>query len=268
MPSSRRCTSKRLWHPGSQVSYGQEVDSSRSGPWAGVRWHTGQIGRCRAVRLLICDDHVLFADALAAVFESRGHTVRVTPGPDRVMSEVDQWRPELLMLEVSSSSGEAIDLVAQVVTRHRDVRVLVLSACQQPAVVTAAVDGGAHGYVGKHLAVDALVRTAEQVRQGERVLDPGPRLVSSIDGRVHGDQADTVAFLLSFLTPKEHEVLRRIVVGQSTREMASDMNVSRSTARTHVQNVLSKLGVHSRIEAAAAVSQRYEGWNSALARSG
>ena len=60
---------------------------------------------------------------------------------------------------------------------------------------------------------------------------------------------------MGFLTDREREVLRRIILGQGTQEMADEMHVSRSTARTHVQNVLRKLGVHSRIEAVAVVSR-------------
>ena len=68
---------------------------------------------------------------------------------------------------------------------------------------------------------------------------------------------DDIEWLIGVLTRREREVLRRIVIGQSTREMAQDMHVSKSTARTHVQNVLQKLGVHSRLQAVAAVSRRH-----------
>ena len=74
-----------------------------------------------------------------------------------------------------------------------------------------------------------------------------------------GLRTDDIAWLIGFLTRREREVLRRIVIGQSTDEMAKDMRVSRSTARTHVQNVLQKLGVHSRLQAVAAVSRRQPG---------
>lgn len=210
------------------------------------------------MRLLICDGHVLLADTLATLLKAEGHAVQLSPDPGSIMAEVDRWRPEVLVLDVSSVHGEPMDVVSQVATFYPDVRVIVLSSCREPAVVSAALRGGARGYLGKHVEVPVIVNAVERVHAGERVLDTGtgrPELVPAPAAPDRDSATGSVSWLLGFLTPKEHEVLRRIVVGESTREMAESMHVSRSTARTHVQNVLSKLGVHSRLEAAAVVSR-------------
>ena len=101
-----------------------------------------------------------------------------------------------------------------------------------------------------------MVHAVDQVLDGELVMDP---LVAQSLTRRRRHRSDDIEWLISFLTQREREVLRRIVTGQSTEEMARDMAVTRSTARTHVQNVLQKLGVHSRLQAVAAVANRARG---------
>jgi two-component system nitrate/nitrite response regulator NarL len=131
-------------------------------------------------------------------------------------------------------------------------RVLILSAVADAEAIATAVDLGASGYVCKDVGVSDIIRAVERVHDGETVL--GPKVARTLARRTETDP-DDIQWLVAFLTRREREVLRRIVMGQGTSEMAKGMGISRSTARTHVQNVLQKLGVHSRLQAVAAVSR-------------
>ena len=158
------------------------------------------------------------------------------------------------MLDVGFPEGDGIEVLSHAAELSPTTKVLMLSAARDPELVRTAIDLGACGYICKDVGVVEVIRAVERVQEGEIILDP--LVVRALTQRSRA-KPDDIEWLIGFLTRREREVLRRIVIGQSTREMAQDMHVSKSTARTHVQNVLQKLGVHSRLQAVAAVSRRH-----------
>jgi two-component system nitrate/nitrite response regulator NarL len=204
------------------------------------------------MKILLCDDHVLLAEALESLLRLSGHEVIVTADPQRALTLLADEQPEVCVLDIGFPDGSGIEVLSHAGEIAPDTRVLMLSANRDPEVVRTAIDLGAAGYICKDVGVVEVIRAIERVHEGNVILDP---LVARAltQRKVRSDDID---WLIGFLTRREREVLRRIVIGQSTDEMARDMRVSRSTARTHVQNVLQKLGVHSRLQAVAAVSRR------------
>ena len=205
------------------------------------------------MRILLCDDHVLLAEALDSLLTAAGHEVTVANSPDEALALLDTARPDVCVLDVGFPDGDGVDVLSRVTDRSPHTKVMMLSATRDPDVVKAAIDLGARGYLCKDVGVVEVVRAVQRVHEGDVVLDP--QVVQMLARRPR-PRPDDIEWLMGFLTSREREVLRRIVLGQGTQEMANEMHVSRSTARTHVQNVLRKLGVHSRLEAVAAVSRR------------
>jgi two-component system nitrate/nitrite response regulator NarL len=177
----------------------------------------------------------------------------VTRTPTDALRMLAAERPDVCVLDLGFPDGDGIDVLSHVRETSPETKVLMLSATRDPDLVRTALDLGASGYMCKDVGVVEVIRAVERVHQGDIMLDP--TVVRALAQRPRA-KTDDIEWLLSFLTRREREVLRRIVLGQSTEEMAQDMQVSRSTARTHVQNVLQKLGVHSRLQAVAAVSRR------------
>lgn len=204
------------------------------------------------MKILLCDDHVLLAEALETLLVSAGHEVLVTHTPEGALEILAEQRPEVCVLDIGFPDGDGLDALSRVADRSPDTRVLMLSASRNPDLVRAAIDLGARGYMCKDVGAAEVVRAVERLVDGDIVLDPQ---VAKVLVRPPRARTDDIEWLMGFLTGREREVLRRIVLGQGTQEMADEMHVSRSTARTHVQNVLRKLGVHSRLEAVAAVSR-------------
>jgi two-component system, NarL family, nitrate/nitrite response regulator NarL len=204
----------------------------------------------------LCDDHVLLAEALDSLLRVAGHEVTVTSTPTRALELLADGGYEICVLDIGFPDANGLDVLSSVAEVSPDTRVLILSANRDPEVVRAAVDRGAAGYVCKDVGVVEVIRAVDRVHDGELVLDP---LVARALAQRPRIRREDIEWLVGFLTRREREVLRRIVAGQSTEEMAHDMRVSRSTARTHVQNVLQKLGVHSRLQAMAAVSRHPRG---------
>jgi two-component system nitrate/nitrite response regulator NarL len=214
------------------------------------------------VKILLCDDHVLLAEALESMVRAAGHQVLVTSSAQEALTLLAAEQPDVCVLDVGFPDGDGIEVLSRAAEASPFTKVMMLSANRDPEVVRSAMDLGARGYLCKGVGVGEVIRAVERVAEGDIVLDP---LVVQDLTRRPRPRHDDIEWLIGFLTRREREVLRRIVMGQSTQEMAVDMHVSRSTARTHVQNVLQKLGVHSRLQAVAAVSRRSPdlGWLSA-----
>ena len=202
--------------------------------------------------IVLCDDHVLLVEALASLLRSAGHTVLTAGSPDVGAQLVAVHRPDVCVMDVGFPDGSGLEALGRIRECCPDSKVLMLSAADDADTIASAVDLGAAGYVGKDVGVTDIIRAVERVHDGETVL--GPKVARTLARRTEVDP-DDIHWLVAFLTKREREVLRRIVMGQSTVEMSRSMSISRSTARTHVQNVLQKLGVHSRLQAVAAVTR-------------
>jgi two-component system, NarL family, nitrate/nitrite response regulator NarL len=203
------------------------------------------------LRLVLCDDHALLLDALQPALDRVGHTVvAVTSDPDAALEAVREHRPDVLLLDVGFPNDTGVRVVGDVLQTSPETKVVMLSAGSDPDVVSAAIDAGASGFIRKDHGIERVVRGLDRVMGGDIVVDP--ELLRAMVGRRRAPETHDVRWLASFLTDREREVLSRIGAGQSTAEMAEAMGVTRSTARTHVQSVLQKLGVHTRLQAATA----------------
>jgi DNA-binding NarL/FixJ family response regulator len=120
--------------------------------------------------------------------------------------------------------------------------VVVASDVSDPGTVAKAKDLGIAGFLAKSRSVSEVADALRRIASGQPVFDLAPHTASYRDPPY-------------LLTPREAEVLRRIAVGQDTGQMASEMNIAISTLRTYIKNVFAKLGVHSRLEAAAVASR-------------
>jgi len=205
------------------------------------------------MKILLCDDHVLLTDALESLLTTAGHEVFVAHTPGAALDLLAFHQPDVCVLDVCFPEGDGVEVLSRAADRSPATRVLMLSGSRDLETVRTAIDLGAHGYLCKDAGVVEVVRAVERVREGQVVMDPQ---VAQLLARRHRPRAEGIEWLLGFLTVREREILRRITLGQGTQEMADEMHISRNTARTHVQNVLRKLGVHSRLEAAAAISQQ------------
>ncbi len=203
----------------------------------------------RTHRLVIGDENRLIADALELALTSRGYDVLATATTrGTLLRAVLAHRPDVCLLDPELLDGCAIDLIDHVHARVSEVKVLILSADTSPRMVAAAIEAGAAGCLSKNQGIDALAQAVERVARGEFTIDPVLAQQTLRHLRDHRNDRDQP---LRWLTRREREVLRRLTEGDGTREIARVLGVSTNTARTHVQNVLDKLGVHSRLEAVA-----------------
>lgn len=202
------------------------------------------------MRVLICDDHRLFAEVFAFVLGADGHdVVGCVTSPDDAVRFVASADVEICVMDLHFPTGSGLDGIARVMEASPATRVVALTGSS--ACLHTAANAGAHGVAVKNHDVRQVIRILERVHAGELVMEallwPGGSEASPVTAGKGPAQ---------FLTGREREVLERLVSGASTADLAEAMEVTISTARSHVQKVLTKLGVHSKLEAVAlAVNQ-------------
>lgn len=211
------------------------------------------------VSLLICDDHRLLTDAVAAIVGSdpRLHLLAdpVDNGEDAVRLSKDH-QPDVVLMDIelrgAMSGIEATRRIKQVSPTSR---VVVVSGHRRPTVLVEAVEAGASGFLDKNTAIDDLLEVIHAAAAGELLVEPAllAKLVPQLAAERHA--ASEARSKLARLTPREREILTLIAKGQRSDAIAEHLFLSRPTVRTHVQNILSKLEVHSQLEAVALAAQ-------------
>jgi DNA-binding NarL/FixJ family response regulator len=198
------------------------------------------------MRYVLCDDHRLFVEPFAAALGMRGHDVVVVTRPDALLEAVERHRPDMCVVDLVFPHGSGLDLVARLRESDLDCRVVVLSGVTSFRAAAAAAAAGAAGFLSKDQPMSVIFAALDRISTGATVAHPMPR------PREDGERA-RVRRLMGHLTRREREVLQRLIGAEDTLDIARSMGVAPSTARTHLQNVLFKLGVHNRLQAVALV---------------
>lgn len=198
------------------------------------------------VKILICDRQLMLAEALAAALDARGYDVlAVITAIDDFSDPAGGCVPDVCLLglqAVRQLDGPAA--VRAILHRNPGTKVLVLSEVIAPETLSALIRSGVAGVVHQDQSVAKIAEALDAIESGRNVIDPGPVRVPPRDVSRLGE-----------LSPREKEILARIVGGQSTRQMSHAMNITVDTVRTYVKNVLTKLGAHSRLQLAALASR-------------
>jgi two-component system, NarL family, nitrate/nitrite response regulator NarL len=197
--------------------------------------------------ILIVDDHRLFAEVVGSALGQLGARVLgpVGTAAEAVFAAATE-RPDVVLLDLALPDGHGIDVGREILEAHPDTIVLALSASTDPRVATEVVKAGFRGFVPKDARLATVVEAIRVAIDGRSVMiRPAHRAPGPPRGGV------SATLLASGLTTREREVLELLVAGLGSRAIADELQISKNTVRTHVQSVLTKLQVHSRLEAAA-----------------
>ena len=198
------------------------------------------------MKILICDQQLMLAEALASALDARGYEVlAVTTTVSDTCNAVGDCVPDVCLLGLQAGHQlNGPDTVRAILQRYPGTKVLVLSEVTAPEALAQLIRSGVAGVTHQGQSVAQVAETLDATEAGRNVLDPGPLQVPARDTN-----------RLYELSPREKEVLARIAGGQSTRQMSCAMNITVDTVRTYVKNVLTKLGAHSRLQLAALASR-------------
>jgi two-component system nitrate/nitrite response regulator NarL len=210
------------------------------------------------MNLILGDDQAIFLDALSTVLTQHGYDVgAVARSPEEMIAHVRHQRPDACLIDCNLAVDGGIKTIQNILEASESTTVVVLSADPDAESAERAVDAGASGYLHQSRGVEVLVSALDRILNGECVVDvPSPKPGQRPPKISHANN------LAASLTGRERECLSLLVAGLDTEAMVKRLGVSRTTVRTHLQGVLTKLCVHSRLEAASfAVRHRLiDGW--------
>ena len=202
------------------------------------------------IRVVIVDDHAVVRRGLRAFLDLQPDIEVVGEAADGVSAEdvCGMLRPDVVLMDLVMPGTDGIGTIRRLRQALPGSAVLVLTSYLDDVHVFAALEAGAAGYLLKDVQPDELVRGIRQVRLGEPAIHPkvAARLVQ------HATQPATFADF----TPRERDVLRLLAEGFPNKEIARRLSLSEKTIKTHVSNILQKLGVTDRTQAAVLALRR------------
>ena len=207
------------------------------------------------IRVLVVDDHVVFSDALATILGTepeievvgKGGTVREAINSARAL------QPDVVLLDVHMPDGSGIEAVAAIKKDRPQTQVVILTSDEDESVLRSAVQAGVTGYLSKHESAAQVVQAVRSAARGEALI--APYMLARL---LHGLKKMDESGPATPLTKRELEVLRELSLGHDNDAVATALRMSPNTVRTHVQNILAKLKVHSKLEAVSRGIR--EGW--------
>jgi two-component system NarL family response regulator len=205
------------------------------------------------VRVLVVDDHEVFRLGLEqALAEQPGIEVvgDAVDGDDGV-ARAAELLPDVVLMDLRMPGTGGVDATRRIREAHPEVRVLVLTASQDDIDVFGAIRAGANGYLLKDASVDEVAGAIAMVARGQAPISPmvAPKVLAELNALSR--RAEEWDGHARRLTSRELDVLRLVARGLSNRQIANDLVISENTVRNHVRNILEKLRVRSRVEAAA-----------------
>jgi DNA-binding NarL/FixJ family response regulator len=205
------------------------------------------------VRVAIADDQALVRSGFRLILEARADLEVVGEAEDglRAVALVEELAPDVILLDIRMPNLDGIEATRQIVASGSDTRILVLTTFNLDEYVYEAVRAGASGFLLKDVRPAELVDAIRVVANGNALLAPTAleRLLArfSVAETARDGTAAT-----DLLTDREAEILRLIASGLSNAEIAASLVVSETTVKTHVSNLLRKLGVRDRVQAVIA----------------
>jgi two-component system response regulator DevR len=200
---------------------------------------------------MVVDDHEVVRLGLRGLLERQSgwQVVAEASTADEAVSRALEYRPDVVVMDIRLAGSSGIEACKRIMSQAPETRVIMLTSYAEDDLLFDAIAAGAAGYVLKQIGSDELVRAIETVGRGEALLDPS--LTRRVLARVR--EADRREAFAAFadLTEQELRVLALIAEGKTNREIAESLYLGEGTVRNYVSNILGKLGVSNRAEAAA-----------------
>jgi DNA-binding NarL/FixJ family response regulator len=203
------------------------------------------------IRVLVVDDHAVVRRGLFDFLSTEPdlEVVGDADGGAEALDligrlDADGRRPDVVVMDLQMTPIDGIEATRRIRARYHDVEIVALTSFGEEERVYAALEAGASGYLLKDADADEVASAVRAAYRGELLLDPAVarRLTQALRTAPPGSKAE--------LTTRELEVLRLVGAGRANKEIAAELAITERTARTHVSNILAKLGLSSRTQAA------------------
>jgi two-component system nitrate/nitrite response regulator NarL len=217
------------------------------------------------IRILVVDDHTLFRRGLTALLQRDAQFEVVGDAGDagQAQRRAQELQPDLILLDNHLPGVNGVDALPALREVAPDSRILMLTVSEDERDLAAALRGGACGYLLKTIEGDALSQAIRRAMLGESVVaqEMTGKLIAAYRDAAGPQTAPEAASevptsKLSALSPREQDILRGIAGGQGNKEIARTLGIAETTVKIHVQHILRKLNVSSRVHAAVIATEQ------------
>lgn len=204
----------------------------------------------KKTRILIIDDHNLFRSGLKFLLSQQPDFEVIGEAADGLegVKLAQQLRPDVLLLDLDMPVMHGKEALPQLLDVLPDLTILMLTVSEDAADLTDCIRMGAKGYLLKNINTDFLLDSIRKAVDGDSVISP--EMTIKLVAQLKSPQPVRSPQMLENLTPREREMLIWLTKGASNKTIARELDLAESTVKVHIQNLLRKLGLHSRVQAA------------------
>ena len=215
-------------------------------------------GSVEPIRVLVADDHELFRRGLTMVLEAEGDIVVVDQAGDgqAAVTKVGELAPDVVLMDVRMPHMDGLEATRRIRAAFPTTRIIVLTVSDEEDDLFDAVKAGANGYLLKEVSIEEVADSVRAVMAGHSLLSPSMAAKLITEFGSPGPVSEALGAVAGAgLTDQELEVLKRVARGLPNESIAAELSVTESTVRNHVANILAKLQLRSRVEAAIVALQ-------------
>ena len=202
------------------------------------------------LKIVLIDDHTLFRSGLKALLQRQSDFAVVGEAADGLegVKLIELVAPDVVLLDLDMPHMNGREALAQIVAVHPDLAVLMLTVSEDGEDLAECMRLGARGYLLKNINAEFLLSSIRRAVTGDSVLSP--EMTAKLVARLRDPRPAASRPDVDSLTPRERETLRHLARGASNKEIARSLDLAESTVKVHVQNILRKLNLSSRVQAA------------------
>lgn len=202
------------------------------------------------IKILLIDDHPLFRSGLKFLLNNQNEIEVIGEAQTGLegIKLAQTLQPDIILLDLDMPIMGGKETLQKLLAINPDLNILILTVSEDNEDLIQCMTLGAKGYLLKNINTDFLLDSIHKVYEGNNILSP--TMISTLINQFRSNEKNKDEHLYSSLTPREKEILTWLTKGISNKEIARFLSVSESTVKLHVQNILRKLNLHSRVQAA------------------
>jgi len=201
-------------------------------------------------KILVVDDHMVVREGLCALLTPRNGMEVVGEAADgaEAVEKALTLNPDVILMDLNLPVKSGLEATADIIKENPAARILVLTSYDEEENISAAIRAGALGYVLKNTSAPELFHAIRGAAMGS--LSVSPEITPTLLRNIQQSASTSPSVPLSDLTGRELDVLQGLALGQSNQEIAQTLNIEKTTVRSHISNILGKLGLENRTQAA------------------
>jgi two-component system nitrate/nitrite response regulator NarL len=208
------------------------------------------------IKILLVDDHTLFRSGIKLLLQRNPEFEIVGEASDGLegVKRAKQLRPDVVLMDLNMAGLSGLEAMQLIVEDMPEVAVLMLTVSEEAEDLSTALKNGARGYLLKNIEADYLTQAIKRAAAGESVI--AESMTAKLIMQFRNGMNPAASAEKEKLTPRERETMVCVARGESNKEIARNLNVAESTVKIHVQNILKKLSLSSRVQIAVYAVER------------